>query len=159
MATTQTSTQVKIFIGPVAADTVDTLAEFEALTPYVEIGKILNIGDIGDSASEVTADYLNTGRTEVYKGIRRAPNLELSLGYDEDDTGQDALITAEASPSNYAFYVELNNDPAGSPSNPTRHYFRGQVMSNMKGGFTSNSILTHSFSIAKNSATFTKQAA
>jgi hypothetical protein len=158
MATTQTSTNVKIFIGPVAADTVDTLAEFEALTPYQEIKKILNIGDLGDQASEVTADYLDTGRTEVYKGIRRAPNLDIMLGYDEDDDGQDDLIAAEASPSNYAFYIELFNEGAGSPSNPTRHYFRGQVMSNMKGGFSPNSILTHGFTIAVNSAIFTKMA-
>jgi hypothetical protein len=158
MATTQTSNKVKLFIGPIASDTVDTLAEFEALTPYVEVGKILNIGELGDAAAEVTADYLNTARTEVYKGIRRAPNLDVLLGYDEDDAGQEDLIQAEASPLNYAFYIQLNNEGAGSPSNPTRHYFRGQVMSNSKGGFTANSILTQGFTVAVNSAIFTKQA-
>lgn len=157
---TRVSTNCKISISNgAAAASIDTEAEFDGLT-YLEIGQILNLGEFGDQAAEIVAEYLNLGRVEKYKGNRDAGTLDLEVGYDVDnDTGQAELITAEASSNNWAFKVELDDsDLTDSPSNNTTFYFRGQVMSkrNRIGG--SNSIVALLCSIAVNSAIITKAA-
>lgn len=157
MATTQTSSLVKFYIGPVADDTVDSLVEFEALS-YTEVGKVLDIGDLKDQSSEVTVDYLNTGRTEVYKGIKRAQNLACVFGYDKDDAGQAAIIAAEDAPHNYAFKIEHNDASEGSPSNNSVQYFRGQVLAQGIGGFKPNQPITFMADISVNSKRYTRDA-
>src|SRR5688572_6720065 len=123
--TTRVSTGCKIFIGPVAASTVDTEAEFEGLS-YTEIHQVLDLGEFGDQSAEITVSYLETSRDESYKGTRNGGTLALKVGADSADAGQTALVAAEATASNYAFKVTLNDEGAGSPSNPTTYYFRGQ---------------------------------
>lgn len=155
--TTRVSTNCKVFIGPVAASTVDTLGEFQALS-YTEIGQILNIGEFGDAANAITAAYLDSGRVEKYKGLRDAGTLPLQFGYDPANTGQDALIAAEQQPDNYAFKVTLDDEGSGSPQHPTTFYFRGQVMSRRVGIGGADSVVTLSSDVAVNSAIITDEA-
>jgi len=152
--TTRVSTNCKLYIGPVAADTVDTSGEFAALS-YTEVSQLLNLGEFGDSANSIVAAYLNTGRNEKYKGIRDAGTMAVEVGYDAANAGQAALIAAEATASNYAIKVTLNDEGAGSPSNPTTFYFRGQVMEKRIGIGGPDSVVTMSASIAVNSPVIT----
>lgn len=155
MATTQSSRGVKIYIGPAADDTVDTVAEFDALS-FTEIKKVKDIGNLVDRSAEVAEDFLDTGRTEIYKGIKRAENLNLVCANNPDDPGQAAVIAAEGAQDNYAFKIEQNDDGG---ANPTTHYFRAQVLSQGLAGFSPNSILMFQAELAVNSERYTKAAA
>lgn len=151
---TRVSTQCKIYIGPANEVAADATA-YDALT-FTAIGQILNLGEFGDSANPITAEYLEDGRTQKYKGTRDAGTMALEFGYDYGDTGQAALIAAEPNPGNFAFKVELN-DSGGT--NPTTFYFRGQVMSHRISVGSSNSVVTLSADVAVNSPIVRKDAA
>lgn len=127
-----TSQGSRLYISSaVVASTVDTIAEFEALT-WIHVGEIENFGEFGDEAQEVTFTSVTDGRVRKFKGAFNAGNMTLQLGFDGADTGQAALKAAQAdtSSSDYGFRVSLNDGSSGSPSQPTIFYFRGKVMSN-----------------------------
>ena len=117
-----------IAIGPAAVDSVDTIAEFEALTPYVDIGEVETLGEFGDESADVTFAALNDARVRHLKGARDAGNLALTVGRDPLDLGQVALKAAEKTNFNYAFRVTALDAPSGDYTNSVA-YFRGMVRS------------------------------
>jgi len=118
----------KVYIGGVmSAQSQDfTASDFNGES-WVEIGWLETIGQFGDESAEITFDAIGESRTQKLKGTRNAGNMELTCGIDNDDAGQAALRSAEATPSDYAFKVEFNDNPDGS-SNSIR-YFIAKVMS------------------------------
>lgn len=148
--TVHTSAGSKIFIGGVAASTVDTQAEYEALS-LVEIGEVEDLGEFGDSVSPITFTPLSTRRVNKFKGSFDAGNITLNLGRDVTNAGQLALRNALASDFDYAFKVTLNDAGAGSPGDTTKIYFRGKVMSFTTNVSNVDSITRASVSIAINS--------
>lgn len=154
--TVRTSSNCKLFIGPVAADTVDTEGEFEALTPYVEVLQIQNIGEFGDAANDVSVAHLNDARMQHYKGVYDAGVLNVVVSYDPaTGSGQEDLIAASQAPDNYAFKITLNDDLPGSPVQPTTFYFRGQVRSYRVNVGGSDQIISANVEIGINSAIIT----
>jgi hypothetical protein len=151
--TVLTSTRCKIYIGPTAADTVDTSGEFAALS-YTEISQVQNMGEFGDAFNDISVAHLNDGRQQHYKGIADAGVMNLVLSYDGTDAGQIALLAAAAdtTSANYAFKVTFNNEGTGSPQNPETFYFRGTVGSQRRGGLTPDSVITLNADIRINSA-------
>jgi hypothetical protein len=123
-----TATGAKIFIGPQTPASTDTVAEFSALTPYVEIGLVESLGEFGDQSSAVNFASLNDGRQRKAKGIRDAGDMTITCAHDITDAGQQALIAAEATPLKYAFKVILP-DQQTTGGTGTTLYFRGLVMS------------------------------
>jgi hypothetical protein len=123
-----TATGTKVYIGPaVAQAAADTLAELEALTPYVEVKEVESVGEYGDESSIVNFAALGDGRQRKSKGARDAGNLALTVGHDPLDAGQIALIAAEATNDAYAIKIELSDGPAGYENSV--HYFRAIVSS------------------------------
>lgn len=108
----------RLYIGaPLAAKSTDFVeGDFDSQT-WVEIGETENLGTVGDTSSEITFDGINTQRTRRLKGTRNAGSMDVIMGIDYDDAGQQALIAAEKTPHDYAFRIVLNDAPAsGSPS-------------------------------------------
>src|SRR5580765_2389638 len=97
------STLCKIAIGTSAAASVDTQAEFEAIT-FTNISQIQNLGEFGDAFNDIAVAHLDDGRTQHYKGVADAGVMSLVLSYDGTDTGQIALLAAAAdtTSTNYA---------------------------------------------------------
>lgn len=117
----------KVYIGGLAATTVDTVTEFAALT-WVQIQGVSQIGSFGDVANIITFDVIDESRTRKAKGTFDAGTMNLVMAADSGDAGQEDLIEALAEEGAYGFKVELNDALTGSGTN-TIFYFRGKVAS------------------------------
>lgn len=146
-----TATGAKIYIGPQTPASTDTVAEFSALSPYVEIGLVESLGEFGDQSSTVNFAALNDGRQRKAKGIRDAGDIALTCAHDTTDAGQNALVAAEATPLKYAFKVVLP-DQLTTGGTGTTLYFRGLVMSKRLNVGSSDNVIRQSFMIGIDSA-------
>lgn len=110
-----------------------TEAEYKADT-YVDVGEIEELGEFGDTFSNVNFTSLSDGRVRRYKGTADAGDMTLTVGLDNGDAGQRAVATAhkDRSKGNYNVKVTLNDgDPdAVPPVLPTTFYFGVKVMNN-----------------------------
>lgn len=146
------SAEARFYISNAVVDsTVDTATEYAALT-WVEVLEVEDLGSFGDTSSEVTFTSLKDGRVRKFKGSRNAGNMALVCGHDPVDTGQIAMVAAEADNRfEYAFKVTLNNEVTSGGTEEI-NYFRGRVMSKDKTVGSVDNILRRNFSIAINSA-------
>lgn len=118
-----------IFIGP-KANTAATLAEYDALSGWMEIAVVESFPALGVNYEIGSFTPVKTGAKRKYKGARDDGDLGLSCAFIEDDAGQAAVLAAaEDAQGTYPFKVVLGNDPGGTGSKPTRRYFRGLVTS------------------------------
>lgn len=138
-----TASGTKIEIGAIAADTVNTKAAYEALTPFVVIGRVESYGDFGDERAAVTFNSVGSGRIEKAKGSADAGTLALTVGYDPQDAGQIAVEAALASIQNFAFRVTFPDKSI--------QYFRGLVMSKRRSVGSADNVIKRVFSIGINS--------
>lgn len=110
-----------------------TEAEYEADT-YADVGEIEDLGEFGDTFSNVNFTSLSNGRVRRYKGTADAGDMTLIVGLDNGDAGQRAVAQAhkDRSKGNYNVKVTLNDgDPnAVPPVLPTTFYFGVKVMNN-----------------------------
>ena len=116
---------------------------------WVEIGETENLGTVGDTASEITFDGINSQRTRRLKGTRNAGSMDLVMGIDYNDEGQQALIAAEKTPQDYAFRIVLNDAPAGGT--PSERMFVAKVGSVAEAYDTANSVMKLNASLWVNS--------
>lgn len=152
-----TASGTRYFIGPSGTSTqYDTIAEFEAVTVWTEIGLVEDGGEFGDEAEIVTGTALGDGRTRKAKSARDAGTLALVCFHDPLDTGQLALIAAEATNDNYTFKVIYPDDPPGY--DPTIEYFLGIVSSKRVRIGQNNNIIRRMYNVAINSAIFSDPA-
>lgn len=117
----------QVYIGPANEVAADKTA-FEALTPYVSIGKLIDAGEVGGTYDPIETDHLADRITKTLKGQFKPGSWEITYDHDASDSGQGDVSDAVASDSNFAFKLTLNDEGAGSPSNPTTIYLRGLVM-------------------------------
>ena len=122
----ETAAGSKFYIGP-QNSSASAQGDYEGLT-YVQVGEVESIGEFGDSFNEVNFISLSNRRVKKFKSSKNAGNIQIVIGHDSADSGQDNLNTALASDEDYAFKVELDDAGTGSPSSPTTFYFRGKVM-------------------------------
>ncbi|WP_062206793.1 hypothetical protein [Aureimonas sp. AU12] len=98
--------KTKVAIGKASEDVV-TLATFEADTTYVEFDGITNIGGFGDTASLITSDHVNSGRTKKAVGTRNAGSMTLACDRQPNDPGQLAGIAAADTDDRYNIRVTI----------------------------------------------------
>lgn len=121
-----TASGSKIYIGPTTA--AADLAAYKALTPWVEIGEVQNLGEFGDQANDVTFASLSDGRVRHLKGARDAGVLALVCGRDPLDTGQQAAKAAERTKFAYAFKIVAADAPDEDHTD-SEFYFHALVQS------------------------------
>ena len=131
----------------VPAASVDTIAEFEALS-YTTVGGLRTLGEFGDESQLVKFEVIGDGRTRQLAGSKDAGVLECMCAFDYADAGQLAMIAAFDSGNEYAFKVEPDN---GVSSNSI-FYFKGPVTSKRVVAGENNSVLSIRFNVAVNSA-------
>lgn len=146
-----TAAKSGLYIRPtVHSEDTNTLAEWDALTGWVRIGGITNIGEFGPTHQEITSEPIDAEAVGKYKGMRNDGNLALTIEWREGDAGQVILREALAIYDDYDFKVELNNKPAGAGSKPSRKFFAGKVMSDTTNIGGANNLVTGSVNIAIN---------
>lgn len=137
-----------IFIGTTTS--AENLSQF-LTDSYTEIGEVEDLGEFGDESEIITFASLADNRNRKLKGIRDAGTLTLVVGDDPSDTGQDALITAEADTLAYNFKVVLN-DAVTVSGTPSEHYFRAFVTSKRQGVGSANNVVRRTFNLAVDTA-------
>lgn len=154
MAELVTGTDSRAWIGPaVTRDSHDTLAAFQAVTGWVEVGLIESIGRMGDSSNEVTGNVISEGRTRKAKGVRNAGSFELVVFTDPEDDGQAALIAAELTNNKFALKVSPADRPVPTGKDSIR-FMRVLVMSAQDSELTSDGLLRTTFNCGIDSAIF-----
>lgn len=150
MTEINTSLGARFYISNASVlDTVDTVAEFEALT-WVEVDPVENLGDFGDEAAAVTFSALKDGRVRKLKGARDAGTLAVVVGHNPSQTGQTQMITAEGTKFNYGFKVEVPDAPSELYSNSV-FYFRGKVMSKRMNVGANGDVVKRTFNVGVDS--------
>lgn len=144
-------------LGPSVLESVDTVAEFEALT-FVTVGYVSNIGEYGDAAASVNFAVIGDGRVRKAKGARDAGTLTIVVGHEPTDLGQAALQAAEATNFNYAVKVERPDAPVAGWSN-TIDYMRGLVRSKRENIGGNDNIIQATYEIDVNSKIYRDPAA
>ncbi|WP_395774053.1 hypothetical protein [Agrobacterium pusense] len=143
----------KIFIGTTKeqkeADYV--LADFSAANAvtWKEIGEVEGLGSVGDTSEAINFTSIGYNRTRVIKGPRSAGTMELVMGIDYSDPGQQALIAAEKTIHDYEFRIVLNDAPAGGT--PSERLFIAKVMGQSEQYDAANSVMKLNASLGVNS--------
>ena len=141
----------KLYIGGShAAQSSDFVVGDFSGQSWVEVKWMENIGAFGDEAANITFDAIGEGRTQKLTGRRNAGDMAVVCGIDYSDSGQIALRAAEATPNNYAFKVQFNDEPVGGTS-PSLRYFIGLVMSAREVLDTANNVMKLNATIGVNS--------
>lgn len=154
MGDIQTTSGARFFISNSSiTSAIDSIAEFEATSQWIEIGLVEDLGELGDEASAVTGAAIGDGRIRKAKGARDAGTLAVICFHDPIDVGQLAVIAAEATNNNYGFKIILPDSPSGAYSD-TIQYFRGLVMSKRLRLGTNDNIMRRMFNIGVNSEVF-----
>jgi hypothetical protein len=148
------ATGTKIYIAD--AGEPDTQSEFEALV-WTKIGGVENLGEFGDESSILTATDLEDERVFKAKGPRDAGTLAITCFQKPDDSGQDALIAAEATKYNYPFKVVLPNRTTPSGTDQVE-YFIGLVVSKRLNVADAQNIVRRMFNVAINGEIITVDA-
>lgn len=82
-----------------------------ASTAWTEVKGWQTMGAIGDSATLISEDIINSGRTLKARGTKNAGSMQNSFIVQPTDAGQIALIAAANTAYNYPFRVRLNDAP------------------------------------------------
>ena len=145
----------KISIGGIAAGV--TLAALQGST-FVEVKGVENLGEFGDENELINFTSLGDGRVRKLKGTADAGTLELVVGRDADDLGQQALRAAAKTKHRYAFKVELDDAPAGADAKPTTFYFAALVGSARNSIGAANDVVKTTFQLHIDSEIFEVEA-
>lgn len=147
--TVGTGSGTRIYIGGVNNNRESDLADYVA-DSYVEIGEIEDGGEFGDESEVVTFTSLADGRVRKLKGPRDAGTMNVVVGDDTTDEGQQALEAAEAEPHDYNFKVVLDDAITLGGSGST-HYFTAKVLSKRRTGIQASSVRRRNFTLGINS--------
>ncbi len=104
----------KFYIGPAVTsvpDDADIDATDFASVPWTEIKGWQTMGSVGDSATLISEDIINSGRTLKAKGTKNAGSMQNNFIILPDDAGQLALIAASQSAYNYPFRIVFDDAP------------------------------------------------
>lgn len=147
----------KFYIGTTLAinfNQADAQVIAEYLTDtYTLVEEAEDIGEFGDESEEITFTALRDARVRKFKGPKNAGTIALVVGADATDTGEDALVAAEAQPNDFNFKVELN-DPETLSGTPSVHYFSGKVMSKRMNVGNASNVVRRTFNIGINTAIY-----
>lgn len=143
----------KLFIGTtkLQKNTDFVLADFSATNAvtWKEIKELEALGSLGDTSEAVNFTSIDAARTRTLKGPRSAGTMELVMGIDYADPGQQALIAAEKTIHDYEFKLVLNDTPEGGT--PSQRMFIGKVMSQAEQFDQANSVMKLNASLGVNS--------
>lgn len=140
-----TNAKSRLFIGA-ANNTISTIDQYEAET-WLEINEVEYIGEFGVEGSEQTFISLADGYVRKLKGSLNSGALEVVVGRDPSDEGQNRARAAAGDWFKYPFKVELNDRPTPTGEN-TVYYFRAPVMSAKSNYGNADNIVRTTFALS-----------
>lgn len=91
---------------------------YEALS-MTTVGKVISIGELGDTSEDIAFDLLQPGRRSHVNGVKDLGEISVVLEYDRDDAGLTILEAANNGNTTHSFRV---TDTDGDD-----YYFQGLV--------------------------------
>lgn len=143
-----TASGTKFYIGPTRS-VLGNKAAMDALT-WVEVGEVESLGEFGDEASIVTFASIGDGRVRKLKGARDAGTIELTVGRDPRNAGQQAMKAGQKTKFQYAFKIEAEDAPDENDTNSS-YYFIGLINSDRENYGTNDNVVRITFSVGINS--------
>lgn len=132
MADLQTAAGSTLYVSATAPATHDATG-FAALT-FSKVGKVSDLGELGEVYNEVTFNPLDESETERLAGSYTSGQIPAVFGYDADDAGQNILRNNTGNNVRLSFKLEL-------PDGEIR-YFRGRAMGKPLSIGTIDNVLT-----------------
>ena len=124
-----------------------------AADSYTLVTEAEDIGEFGDEAEEITFTALRDGRVRKFKGPKNAGTMNVVVGADLTDPGEDAMVVAEDAPNDFNFKVELN-DPESLSGTPSTFYFSGKVMSKRINVGNASNVVRRTFAVGVNTKVY-----
>jgi hypothetical protein len=143
--TIASNAKTKVYVGGTAS--MANIAAYDAET-WTEIGSIEDAGSVGDTASEIKAEFLGDARVRKFKGARDAGSMKLEVGFNVSDLGQIALRLAATDDFPRNFKVVLNDKPNLTTGTNTEFFFAALVMSAEVGMGSSKGIVKQTFDLS-----------
>lgn len=126
-----------------------TLAEFtDAGRSYIQIFGVSDFSEFGDEKQVVTFETIEDARVRKLSGTADAGTVELTVGRDPLDPGQQALRAALKTKSAYAIKIEMADKPDGATSTPSIYYLKAIVASAKNRLGAANDVTQTVFSLA-----------
>ena len=147
----------KFYIGSASAinhEQSDAAVKAEyAADNYTLVTEAEDIGEFGDESESITFTALRDSRVRKFKGPKDAGTMNVVVGADLTDPGEDALVAAEDTPLDYNFKVELN-DPVSLSGTPSTFYFSGKVMSKRVNVGNASNVVRRNFAVGVNTKVY-----
>jgi hypothetical protein len=129
----------KIYIGAAMAAPSDDVTEATfAAVSWTQIKDWMTCGEIGDARALITTPLIDRDRDTKQKGTANAGSAQMVLATNTSDPGQQALIAAGNTKSNYPVKIEWDDAPEGGT--PTTYLFMALIMSSRFGGGGPNTV-------------------
>ncbi|CCB65388.1 Ig domain-containing protein [Hyphomicrobium sp. MC1] len=142
----QTTAKSKLYIGP-ANNLINTLDEFEAITEWTEVTGLIDLGKWGYEGNEITQGFIDDAYVHRLKGNLDNGKIDLVVGRNPFDAGQNILRDAVQSNWNkYPVKVVLNDQPTDTGT-PSVFYFKGVPLSAQNDFGEVNNVVKTTFSI------------
>ncbi|RBO89677.1 hypothetical protein [Pseudochrobactrum asaccharolyticum] len=103
------------------------LIEFEALTDWVKVSLVSEVGESGTNTNIVGLDTMDTEFTQKGKGISNAGDFTLTCKLKTGDAGQELMSDLALTNMNYAF-KRVWNDQLTTGGTGTTIYDRGIIV-------------------------------
>lgn len=151
----------KVYMSPTVqnSNTINGLSDaaaialFTAISDWIEIGEVENVGELGDTAQPINFTAVGNRRARKLKGARDAGMHNIVCGRDPLDVGQIAMITAAATDYNFAFRITLSDIPPGVTTT-SKQYYAGLVMSDPTQHGDVNSVTRRTFNVGINTGVY-----
>lgn len=149
MADPSAAAGTKVYIGPTTA--AADAAAYAALT-WVEIGLVESVGEVGDTAAQITWTGLGDNRVRKLKGARDAGDVSVLVAMNALDAGQVAAIAAEKTKFSYAIKIVYEDSVDNTNDTDSIDYFHAKVMSARKTVGSNGDVLKRTFVLAVDTA-------
>lgn len=80
-------------------------AGYELLT-FVEVGKVVSVGEVRDSSEDINFNLLKSGRTTHVNGAKDMGEIEVVIEYDSADAGYALLVAANNGNTSHSFRIQ-----------------------------------------------------
>ena len=106
---------LKVVASTPAAEDASSYGALSMIT----VGKVISIGEIGDTNEDIAFDRLADGRRVHVNGTKDMGDIPVVLDYDRDDAGLTIIEAGEGSNTTHSFLI--------TDSDGDQYYFQGLI--------------------------------
>ena len=129
----------------------ETFEGFRSISDWVELGNVETIAEFGEESEDIVRIAFGQERLEHLKGLRGPVGLNIVVGHDVLDDGQDAFDIAEGVAIQFAFKIAI---PISDEVNDII-YFQALVRSSTWAVGSNDNVVRRNYACTLNSEIFT----